>query len=128
MKMNYIDSTPQEFGATAEAAPSTPEPSSAPAEEDEGANDLMSALTRSKKKKTAKEEAKAAEERADEDAKVQLKSKKRRKRKRRKRRSLRRSCRLRRRRPLRRLLTLLSPSKEPKLRLLPPPLLNLLEG
>lgn len=72
----YMDSTPQEFGATAEAAPSTPEPSSAPAEEDEGANDLMSALTRSKKKKTAKEEAKAAEERAEEDAKVQLKSKK----------------------------------------------------
>ncbi|KAF5100153.1 hypothetical protein D0Z00_001360 [Geotrichum galactomycetum] len=73
---DYMDSTPQEFGATAEAAPSTPEPSSAPAEADEGANDLMSALTRSKNKKTAKEEAKAAEERAEEDAKVQLKSKK----------------------------------------------------
>lgn len=69
-----MDTTPQEFGASAETpspAPSAPSPAN-----EEPANDLMSALAKSKQKKNEKEEAKAAEAKAAAEATIQLKSKK----------------------------------------------------
>lgn len=69
-----MDTTPQEFGVSAESAPA---PAAEPASTAiSGGDDLMAALQKSKKKKNEKEEAKAAEAKAAEEATVQLKSKK----------------------------------------------------